>query len=102
MMVLPASSLPPAVGVNTNVALTLVLLIARSTDAIEKECKVGAPAIAPEQHIVLVIGSELVLKLISLPTVGLLPMFSPARVTVTLVRAAIIMPDVVITMELMP
>ena len=101
MMVLPASSLPPAVGVNTNVALTLVLLIARSTVAIEKDFKVGAPAIAPEQHIVWLMGSELVLKAISLPTVGLLPMFRPAKVTVTLVRAAIIMPDVVITMELM-
>ena len=101
-MVLPASRLPPAVGENTIVALTLVLLITRSDSVIEKECKVGAPATAPEQHIVLMIGSELVLKFILLPTVGMLPMFKPVRVTVTLSWAASIAPDVVMLMELEP
>jgi len=83
VMVLPATSAPPAVGWKTNVTVTLDLLGTRSMSAMEKKMRFDAPPIAPEQHIYFEIRSELVSIPILPPAVSVLPIDKPDSVMVT-------------------
>jgi len=89
-MVLPASSAPPAVGVNTNVTLTLLLPGTRSTLAITNETFVTCPPITPDATPADAVGSALVATVIpsELPAVAA-PMVRPVTITITAVLALI-------------
>ena len=102
MMTLFAASAPPAVGVNTNVALTLVLFITRASFAIENELKATAPPITPEAQIIEAVASALVDTVTAPPAVGVLPIDKPDSVMVTATLALRVEPAVVIVMDVSP
>ena len=89
MIVLPETRAPPAVGLNTTVALTLFLKIARSEDAIENGLKPAAPPILPDITLADAVGSTLVATETLPPAVGVSLMMRPVTVTVTAVLASI-------------
>ncbi len=96
MIYLNASSAPPAVGVNTNVTLTLALPITRSALAIENELKLTAPPIPPEARALEGFGSALVDTVTRPPAVGSLLSETPDSVMVTETPALMVEPAVAI------
>ena len=94
-----AASAPPAVGVNTNVTLTLVLPITRSALAIENKLKLAAPPIPPEARAFEGVASALVDTVTAPPAVGVLPIDKPNSVMVTATLALRVEPAVVIVMD---
>ena len=93
-----ASSAPPAVGVNTNVTLTLLLPGTRSTLAIANKTFVTCPPITPDATPEDTVGSALVTTVIpfKLPPVAA-PMVRPDTITITAVLALIARVAVVTT-----
>ena len=93
-----ASSAPPAVGVNTNVTLTLVLPITRSALDIENELKLTAPPIPPETNALEANDpkSALVDTVTRPPAVGSLLSETPDSVMVTKTLALMVEPAVAI------
>ena len=102
MIALPVESAPPAVGVNTNVTLTLVLLITRPALAIKNELKLAAPPIPPDGNTVEGLASALVDTVTGPPAVGVLPIDKPDSVMVTATLALRVEPAVVIMMDVSP
>ena len=102
MITLPAASAPPAVGVNTNVTLTLVLLIKRELSAREYELKLAAPPIPPDVNEFEGVASVLVDTVTGPPAVGVLPIDKPDSVMVTATLALRVEPAVVIMMDVSP
>jgi hypothetical protein len=102
VIVLPAESAPPAVGINENVAITFPLLTTRSLCAMRKDVKFDEPPITPDATGTDAVWSTLVCSVTLPPAVGAPTMVRPASVTVTVVLAASVAPAVVMMMEVAP
>ena len=92
---------PPALGVNANVAATLVLFATRSSAAMPNETEVTAPPITPLATALEGIGSALVCTVTS-PAALAGPNVQPKSVTVTAVEAESAVPVTDNTMDVTP
>ena len=92
---------PPALGVNENVAATLVLFATRSPAAMPNEIEVTAPPITPLVTALEGAGSALVCTVTS-PAALAGPNVQPASVTVTGVPAESAVPVTDNTMDVTP
>ena len=92
---------PPALGVNENVAATLVLFATRSPAAMSNEIEVTAPPITPLATALEKFGSALVCTVTS-PAALAGPNVQPASVTVTAVAAESGLPVTDNTMDVPP
>ena len=97
VIVLPAESAPPAVGINENVAITFPLLTTRSLCAMRKDVKFDEPPITPDATGTDAVWSTLVCSVTLPPAVGALPIVTPVSVTVTAALATRDPEEVVIT-----